>query len=88
MLDHVIVTVNDFGALIGSRLVHGRELAKSPPDRQINTQSAPDAAGLIIVHSRICIVGTRHPDERRARRTVRWAVVRNKGCRPGSVGLG
>jgi hypothetical protein len=38
-----------FGALIVSRLVHGRELANSPMDCQINTQSAPDAAGLKIV---------------------------------------
>jgi hypothetical protein len=38
-----------FGALIVSRLVHGRELAKSPMDCQINTQSAPDATGLKIV---------------------------------------
>jgi len=38
-----------FGALIVSRLVHGQELAKSPLDCQINTQSAPDAAGLTIV---------------------------------------
>jgi hypothetical protein len=38
-----------FGALIVSRLVHGRELAKSPMDCQINTQSAPDSTGLKIV---------------------------------------
>jgi hypothetical protein len=38
-----------FGALIVSRLAHGRELAKSPMDCQINTQSAPDATGLKIV---------------------------------------
>jgi hypothetical protein len=38
-----------FGALIVSRLVHGRELAKSPMDCQINTQSAPDGTGIKIV---------------------------------------
>jgi hypothetical protein len=38
-----------FGALIASRLVHGRELAKSPMDCQINTQSAPDGTGIKIV---------------------------------------
>jgi len=35
-----------FGVLAASRLVHGRELAKSPMECQINTQSAPDAVGL------------------------------------------
>ena len=38
-----------FGALIVSRLVHGRELARSPMDCQINTQSAPDGTGIKIV---------------------------------------
>jgi hypothetical protein len=35
-----------FGVLAASRLVHGGELAKSPMECQINTQSAPDAIDL------------------------------------------
>jgi hypothetical protein len=35
-----------FGALAVSRSVHGRELAKSPMECQINTQSTPDAVDL------------------------------------------
>ena len=35
-----------FGVLAVSRSVHGRELAKSPMECQINTQSAPDAVDL------------------------------------------
>jgi len=35
-----------FGALAVSRSVHGRELAKSPMECQINTQSVPDAVDL------------------------------------------
>jgi hypothetical protein len=35
-----------FGVLAVSRLVHGSELAKSPMECQINTQSTPDAIGL------------------------------------------
>jgi hypothetical protein len=35
-----------FGMLMVSRSVHGRELARSPMECQVNTQSAPDAIGL------------------------------------------
>jgi hypothetical protein len=35
-----------FGTLMVSRSVHGRELARSPMECQINTQSTPDAIGL------------------------------------------
>jgi hypothetical protein len=35
-----------FGVLAISRLVHGQELAKSPMECQVNTQSTPDAIGL------------------------------------------
>ena len=35
-----------FGMLMGSRAVHGRELAVSPMECQINTQSTPDAVGM------------------------------------------
>jgi hypothetical protein len=42
----VFLTPMLFGMLIGSRSVHGRELAVSPMECQINTQSAPDAVGL------------------------------------------
>jgi hypothetical protein len=35
-----------FGMLVVSRSAHGRELAVSPMECQINTQSTPDAAGL------------------------------------------
>jgi hypothetical protein len=35
-----------FGMLLVSRSVYGRELAVSPMECQINTQSAPDAKGL------------------------------------------
>ena len=40
----VIVTL--FGLFAVSRLVHGSELAKSPMECQVNTQSTPDAMGL------------------------------------------
>jgi hypothetical protein len=35
-----------FGVLAISRLVHGQELAKSPMECQVNTQSTPDGIGL------------------------------------------
>jgi hypothetical protein len=35
-----------FGLLMVSRSAHGRELARSPVECQVNTQSAPDAVGL------------------------------------------
>jgi hypothetical protein len=40
----VIITL--LGVFAVSRLVHGQELAKSPMECQINTQSTPDAKGL------------------------------------------
>jgi hypothetical protein len=40
------LTIPLVGVLMASRSVHGRELAVSPMECQINTQSAPDAKGL------------------------------------------
>jgi hypothetical protein len=53
-LEHLVAAISTFivllmmlfGVLIVSRAVHGRELALSPMECQINTQSTPDAAGL------------------------------------------
>ena len=36
-----------FGLLAVARSAHGRELARSPMECQINTQSTPDAKGLL-----------------------------------------
>src|SRR5262249_36536117 len=41
-----VLTISLFGLLMLSRSVHGRELAVSPMECQINTQSTPDALGL------------------------------------------
>lgn len=46
ILKLIIVLMMLFGTLIVSRTVHGRELALSPMECQINTQSTPDAARL------------------------------------------
>jgi hypothetical protein len=46
MLGAIASTIALFGILILSRSVHGWELAASPLECQINTQSAPDAIGL------------------------------------------
>jgi hypothetical protein len=51
------------GALMVSRSVHGRELAVSPMECQINTQSAPDAVGLsqiVTLVSRSYVKSLRH----------------------------
>jgi hypothetical protein len=42
----IVLTIMLFGMLVVSRLAHGRELAVSPMECQINTQSAPDAVDL------------------------------------------
>jgi hypothetical protein len=42
----IVLTILLFGMFIVSRSVHGRELALSPMECQINTQSTPDAVGL------------------------------------------
>jgi hypothetical protein len=42
----VFLTVMLLGVLVLSRSVHGRELARSPMECQINTQSVPDAVNL------------------------------------------
>ena len=44
--DRSFLTILLFGMLMVSRSVHGRELAVSPMECQINTQSTPDAMGL------------------------------------------
>jgi hypothetical protein len=52
-----------FGAFMVSRTVHGRELAVSPIECQINTQSAPDAidlSGVITLVSRKYVKSLRH----------------------------
>ena len=41
-----VLTILLFSILMISRSIHGRELAVSPMECQINTQSAPDAGGL------------------------------------------
>jgi hypothetical protein len=42
----LVLTILLFGIFMVSRSVHGRELAASPMECQINTQSTPDAKGL------------------------------------------
>src|SRR5215211_2862142 len=42
----IVLTILLFGMLMVSRSVHGHELALSPMECQINTQSTPDAIGL------------------------------------------
>ena len=42
----IVFTPTLLAALMVSRSVHGRELAVSPMECQINTQSTPDAKGL------------------------------------------
>lgn len=44
-----VVTIMLLGLLMVSRAVHGRELAASPMECQINTQSTPDGVGTRIV---------------------------------------
>jgi hypothetical protein len=46
ILTFTVLLMMLFGMLIFSRAVHGRELALSPMECQINTQSTPDASGL------------------------------------------
>src|SRR5262249_33648803 len=46
LLPLYVMTTMFFGILVVALSVHGRELAVSPMECQINTQSAPDAAGL------------------------------------------
>ena len=45
----IVFTILLFGILMVSRSVHGRELAVSPMECQINTQSTPDGAGTKII---------------------------------------
>jgi hypothetical protein len=45
----IIVTFMLFGTLMLSRAVHGRELAASPMELQVNTQSTPDAFGQLTI---------------------------------------
>jgi hypothetical protein len=59
----IVFTLLLFGALMVSRMVHGRELAISPMECQINTQSAPDAADLsqiVTLVSRKYVKSLRH----------------------------
>jgi membrane protein implicated in regulation of membrane protease activity len=42
----IVLTIMLLGMFVVSRLVHGRELARSPMECQINTQSTPDVDGL------------------------------------------
>ena len=44
--DYLVLIIILFGLLMVSRSVHGHELAVSPMECQINTQSTPDAVGL------------------------------------------
>jgi hypothetical protein len=41
-----MLTMSFLGMLLISRAVHGREIARSPLECQINTQSTPDAKDL------------------------------------------
>jgi hypothetical protein len=59
----IVFTLLLFGALMVSRMVHGRELAISPMECQVNTQSAPDAADLsqiVTLVSRKYVKSLRH----------------------------
>jgi hypothetical protein len=59
----IVLTFMLFGALMVSRMVHGRELARSPMECQVNTQSAPDAADLsqiVTLVSRKYVKSLRH----------------------------
>jgi hypothetical protein len=42
----IVCSITLAGLLVLSRLVHGREIAVSPLESQINTQSVPDAVNL------------------------------------------
>jgi hypothetical protein len=59
----ILFTLVLFGGLMISRMLHGRELAISPMECQINTQSAPDAADLsqiVTLVSRKYVKSLRH----------------------------
>jgi hypothetical protein len=59
----VVFTLLLLGVLMVSRSVHGRELARSPMECQINTQSAPDAIDLsqiVTLVSRSYVKSLRH----------------------------
>ena len=59
----IVFTLVLFGALIIARMLHGRELAISPMECQINTQSAPDATDLsqvVTLVSRKYVKSLRH----------------------------
>jgi hypothetical protein len=45
----IVLVIMMYSLLMTSRLVHGRELATSPMECQINTQSTPDGVGAKIV---------------------------------------
>lgn len=67
----IILTGMLFLALMVSRLVHGRELAISPMECQINTQSAPDAADL----SRIVTLVSHHNIK-----SLRHGIYEHENC--------
>jgi hypothetical protein len=59
----ILFTLLSAGALMVSRMAHGRELAISPMECQINTQSAPDTADLsqvVTLVSRKLVKSLRH----------------------------
>jgi pimeloyl-ACP methyl ester carboxylesterase len=86
----VFLTPMLFGMLLVSRSVHGRELAVSPMECQINTQSAPDAKGLseiITLVRRSYVKSLRHGiyDHEDCAKTISdW--VHSQLCMPHEVG--
>jgi hypothetical protein len=59
----IIASIMLFGLLMVSRAVHGRELALSPMECQINTQSTPDAmclARIVTLVRRTYVKSLRH----------------------------
>ncbi|WP_439372921.1 hypothetical protein [Bradyrhizobium sp. DASA03120] len=66
-----VVIVALFGLVAVSRLVHGSELAKSPMECQVNTQSTPDATGLSKIVSLV---------RRTDMKSLRHGIYDNEDC--------
>jgi hypothetical protein len=81
------------GALMVSRSVHGRELAVSPMECQINTQSAPDAVGLlqiVTLVSRSYVKSLRHGiyEHEDCAKTISDWIHSQLGCKIGHELIG
>jgi hypothetical protein len=85
------LTIMLLGALMISRSVHGRELALSPIECQINTQSAPDAddvSKVITLVSRRYVTSLRHgiyEHENCAKAISDWVRSQLVGGKPGQL---